>query len=370
MANTHFYSFTRDKGIITFVDETADKSYLFNINRGELTSGATGKPIKSCPAGFGKFLENYYGDDLAVRLMGYARRDPRSYGLPTNANGYLLRDFACLTQIANLFNLLDRAQSLGASVGTSYWRVLSLESLRELEKYFKDFAKYCRSTENPTLGGFLNEDGAIYFAARHNLDKYHLTDDDVKFIYERRNDIPADKIPVAAYHIARGLRTFAGNSTMGYLRRYFELADKLGIDPPKEDFYRSFINMTREYEMRKQEIDMATLLRHYDKQREALSFENDKFMVVIPQTTQDFEREANSQHNCVFSMYLSKVLAGDTHVVFVRRKDAPNTSLITCEVRDGYIRQYLLRYNEHPTDDAMLNFRTKYAEHLAKTWRD
>ena len=76
MAVSHAYTFSRNKGIITFIDHDADKSYDFNINTGIMTNASTGRQINSCPAGFGKFLENYHGEDCVVRFMDNARRSP------------------------------------------------------------------------------------------------------------------------------------------------------------------------------------------------------------------------------------------------------------------------------------------------------
>ena len=368
MADTHTYSFTHDKGIVVFVDETAGRSYRFNINSGEFINLNTGKPVKGCPVGFGKFIEKYSGDDLIVRLMYQVRQNARNYSLPVGNNGYILRDFTSLTQIANFFVLLDRAQSLGATVGNRYWSVLNPTCLEELGKYFKDFAKYCRENNNPTLTDFFEDSGAIYFAARNNLDKYHLSRDALTYLYEHRNDFTADKLQYAAYYIGRGLYEFAGGATIGYLRQFFSLCDRLGIEPPKEDFYRSFINFKRDYEMRKKEIDAAALARNYNRKRDALTFEMGNYCVVIPQTTDDFQREADNQHNCVFSIYLPQVVEGKTHVVFVRRKDALDKSVITCEVRNGQIIQFLEKYNRRPTDDELRAFRDAYQRHLAVAW--
>ena len=368
MATSHFYSFTHDRGIVEFTDHDAEKTYRFNINSGEFTNLNTGKPVKGCPVGFGKFIENYCGDDLIVRLMYQVRQNARAYGLPTGNNGYLLRDFTALTQIANFFVLLDKAQSLGATVGHRYWRVLDPTSLEELAKYFKDFAKYCRENDNPTICDFFENGGAVYFAARNNLGKYHLSDDALNYLYEHRYELSDDKIQYAAYYMARGLYEFTGCSTIGYLRQFFSLCDKLGVEPPKEDFYRSFINFKREYEMRKKEIDAAALTRNYNSKRNALTFEMGDYCVVIPQTSDDFKQEADSQHNCVFSTYLSQVVEGKTHVVFIRRKDALDKSVITCEVRNGYINQFLERYNCRPTDNDLLAFRDAYQRHLADNW--
>lgn len=368
---SHTYTFSRNKGIITFVDMDADKSYNFNINSGILSNAATGKQLNSCPAGFGKFLERYDGEDCVVRFMGKVRRDPREYGINVDRNSYTLRNISQMAEAVEFLTLLDRVQSLGAKIGDRYsWRVFSASSLRELTENFKDFAKYCRETNDPTVSDFLNEDGAQYFIRRHNLNKYHLTQEMQMAIYNQRSNIPAADIPYYAYYLGRGVYDFfdGNNSAFNYIRNFLDLCRKLGIEPPKEDFFRTYINLRREYRMRKKEIDAAALLRNYAAKREALTFEQGDFEVIIPQTSEDFKAEADAQHNCVFSMYLEKVINGDTHVVFVRRKDNPSKSLITCEVRNGQIWQFLARYNSRPSDPALLEFQRAYQAHLNSLW--
>ena len=70
-------------------------------------------------------------------------------------------------------------------------------------------------------------------------------------------------------------------------------------------------------------------------------------------------------------MYLDKVIKGETYVVFIRSKNNPSASLITCEVnRSGEIWQYLTRFNNRPTDEAQIAFKHQYQEHLWEAWNN
>lgn len=369
MATSHTYSFTHDKGIITFTDHDTDKSYDFNINTGIMTNTVTGKQINSCPAGFCNFLEQYNGDDCVIHFMHRVRRDPRYYGIHTE--GYTLRNISRMAEVVDFLTLFDKARSLGATIGSNhFWRVFDPDSLRELNIHFKDFAKYCRETDNPTIADYLNMDGTQYFIRRNHLDNYHLTPEMQYEIYEQRHKFPAEEIPYYAYYLGRGVYDFFGGNTLAfnYIREFLEICKKLEVEPPKEDFFRSYINFKREYQMRKKEIDNAAIIRNYACKREALTFEDENFMVVIPQTREDFKAEADAQHNCVYSMYLNEVIDGKTHVVFIRRKNNPTKSLITCEVRNGKIWQYLEKFNNRPSDSALIDFKNAYQAHLDEMW--
>lgn len=371
MAVYHTYSFSHHKGIITFTDHDVNRSYDFNINTGIMTNATTGRQINSYPVGLSNFLDRYDGEDCVVRFMGKARRNPRAYGIPADNNNYTLRNISRMANVVELLTLLDRAQSLGATIGDNYaWRVFQPNYLRELNTYFKEFAKYCRETVKPTISDFLNEDGAQYFIRRHRLDSYHLTPEMQMAIYNQRSSIPVEDIPYYAYYLGRGVYDFfdGTNNAFTKIHDFLNLCEKLGVEPPKEDFFRSYINLKREYQMRKKEIDAATIIRNYADKREALTFENEDFMVVIPQTSDDFQAEADAQHNCVFSMYLDRVINGYTHVVFVRRKDNPTQSLITCEVNNGKILQFLEKYNNCPTDPTLIAFKAAYQMHLNDLW--
>lgn len=96
-----------------------------------------------------------------------------------------------------------------------------------------------------------------------------------------------------------------------------------------------------------------------------LRFEDDNY-IVIPLTTRDmFHNEAEYQHNCVERLYMESVATGDTHVVSIRRKDNPNMPYITCEVNNNHkIVQYLLRFNNRPTNEKDLEFKAIYQNYL------
>ena len=68
------------------------------------------------------------------------------------------------------------------------------------------------------------------------------------------------------------------------------------------------------------------------------------YIFVYPKSTQDIKDEAVQQNNCV-SSYISDVINGHCHILFLRRKEEPEKSLVTVEVRNGQICQALQRFN-------------------------
>ena len=119
---------------------------------------------------------------------------------------------------------------------------------------------------------------------------------------------------------------------------------------------------------RKKELDDKRLFNNQLKHKEALTFSYGNLETIIPLTCDEFHEEAEAQHNCVESMYLEKVINGETNVVFVRQKNEPNKSYITCEVRSGQIIQFLLKYNRSVTEDIDNEFRKEFQKYLNSMW--
>ena len=74
------------------------------------------------------------------------------------------------------------------------------------------------------------------------------------------------------------------------------------------------------------------------------------YVFIYPSTTQDIKDEAIQQHNCVAD-YIDDVVNGQCHIIFMRKKDNPDKSLVTCEVRKNKIVQALQSYNDPLTHE-------------------
>lgn len=77
-----------------------------------------------------------------------------------------------------------------------------------------------------------------------------------------------------------------------------------------------------------------------EKQLRKLNFIHEKefgdYIVIVPQTQEDKIEEGRQQNNCVGSYYDSSIISGDNFIFFLRKKDNPTKSYITCR----YFRLY------------------------------
>lgn len=151
------------------------------------------------------------------------------------------------------------------------------------------------------------------------------------------------------------------------VRELFIYAEYLEVEVDRKEFFKQYMALKKCYNVSKAEYDKIALEKNQLKHK-ALAFENDFFEVVIPTTEEQFKKEANAQHNCVYSAYYPRVIDGKTNVVFIRRKDDIDTSYITCEVENGRIRQYLAKHNNSVRDSLAIEFKILYAEHLKEWW--
>lgn len=149
------------------------------------------------------------------------------------------------------------------------------------------------------------------------------------------------------------LKTFEAMDEMDYLltelldycRMMKELSNKFEKYP--KHFLTTFRIATRNYHRLQKEFEEEKFKARINKDYE-YGYEGYKF--IYPMSTQDIKDEASAQNNCVAS-YIDSVINGDCHILFLRKKDALDKSLVTIEVRNNRIVQAKRRYNYPVTQE-------------------
>lgn len=88
------------------------------------------------------------------------------------------------------------------------------------------------------------------------------------------------------------------------------------------------------------------VLKRIDK----LAFEKDGLMIVAPKTIGEIVQEGKNLNNCV-ATYTDRVLRGETVILFVRKKDAPEESYYCLEYKSKSIIQCRGNRNTNMTDE-------------------
>lgn len=162
------------------------------------------------------------------------------------------------------------------------------------------------------------------------------------------------------------IKTFKAVEDMGFLiRELYDYADMMNQLSPKYDKYpRHFLTThkiaCRNYNRMKKEFSEELFKKRINKQYEC-SFGD--YIFIYPESTQDIKDEATMQNNCVAS-YIDKVIDGKCHILFLRKKNKPDESLVTIEVRNNHIVQARRRFNDDVTTEdqkAIDAFNKKFA---------
>lgn len=363
------FTVTRDKNIINFLAEGKEQPYAFDINTGILYS-LKSKPLKNYPSGL-KTCITHNTNDFVLFIM--AQMLDRGYNYHDGCS-WKLADFQ---EYADLLIIADKINSLGYEyTRDDAWRV-DKRTLRLIGENFKDFARFVKETDEDraTITNFMYNYFPVIWAEKHGIEVNEIVTPDIcRQIMEA--DFSDEQIEYLIKCFRRGVPYFYMNSYNGLiyisdfirtLREYYFHCEELNLKYDK-DFFRGVALANRMYQTHKKEIDNRKIAEQMNKH--SYDFEDDNFTIVVPQTTDDFFKEATAQNNCVYNLFMPKVAKGDTNVVFIRKKSNPSKSYITCEITNrGQIRQYYLANNNSvKRDTAEYDFKVALQNWLNENW--
>ena len=202
----------------------------------------------------------------------------------------------------------------------------------------------------------------------YQLEYISLTDDDINKILNRESYNYVDGTyhyysyfnklideygynPKALLLYLDALKTFEAIEDIYYLLSEIEdYARMMNTISSKFDKYpRNFLTThkiaCRNYNRLKKEFSEEIFRTRINKDYEC-SFGDYQF--IYPDSTQSIKDEAVAQNNCVAS-YVDKVIDGECHILFLRKKSNLKESLVTIEVRNNHIVQARRRFNDPVT---------------------
>ena len=353
--------FEKEKNILMIYVDGKEKPYKIDIEKG-IVYGIKGNPVKSTPAGMPSAFRSLCQRNNLIKLI-------------YNIHEHYGANYANLSKWVDYLIFWDKVDSLNSGrVSTSCWEMTNKMYVEFANSHFKDYAKWIKDNNSLSLEKFYNERGFELWCKKYNVyPDEHISVDILKAIMINDSVFDTDeKVRYALYQAHRGVFDFGYSYsytfTIDKLQEYFAYCEALEKEYEKGDFIKAYVGTRRQYLFRKKELDDKRLFNNQSKHKEALTFSYGNLETIIPLTCEEFHEEAEAQHNCVESMYLEKVIDGETNVVFVRQKNEPNKSYITCEVRGGNIIQFLLKYNHRVTEDIDNEFRKEFQNYLNSMW--
>ena len=147
------------------------------------------------------------------------------------------------------------------------------------------------------------------------------------------------------------------------------------------DYARMMVEMDRRYDRYPKSLKMShdiaaknyrvqrsqILAGKYEKVKEGLKkyeWEHGEYVVIVPPTMCSVVQEGASLNHCVAS-YVDGMVNGEYAILFLRKKDAPEKSLVTLQVRDDQVSQARGQSNRAPTREEQ-EIIEKFVASLAK----
>ena len=143
------------------------------------------------------------------------------------------------------------------------------------------------------------------------------------------------------------LKTFeAINDMKCLIHEIYDYARMMSTISNKYDKYpRHFLTThkiaCRNYNRLRKEFSEELFKKYINKDYECTYKD---YVFIYPSCTQDIKDEATAQNNCVAS-YIDRVIDGNCHIMFLRKIDSPDKSLVTIEIRNNKIVQAKRRFN-------------------------
>lgn len=148
--------------------------------------------------------------------------------------------------------------------------------------------------------------------------------------------------------------------TVNYLVDYLNMNTQMGAT--KIDKYPRHLHTTHDITVR----NFNAFKVEHDKEkfnkvrREDLEYIQKDYSILYPKCYTEIQKEGAQLSHCVAS-YVDKVIKGGTHILFLRKSNKLDESLITVEVRNEVIVQFKGAYNRNLSPEEM-EFLNRYAK--------
>lgn len=126
--------------------------------------------------------------------------------------------------------------------------------------------------------------------------------------------------------------------------RMAELVYPNGFDKYPPNIQEWHDGVTKLYEKQKIKFDDEKYKKLIDTKFEYEAKEKDGFCIIYPKSTGDIQAEGTALCHCVGS-YVNYVLNGSSIILFMRKKEEKDTSLVTIEIKNNRISQARGKYN-------------------------
>jgi hypothetical protein len=340
--------------------------------------GLKGKPVKDLKSQLRGYtldqLFDFFDNQKYAKFLKYIQRE----------------ESKCCTTLTNVGTILDRVSKyadIEQIYSAGFEDIISLDGRCKFPYKIIDIPKsLIKVAKNNkvkisvnAIKHWKNNPDAHYIG--YNLQYISLTDDDVNNIWSsdwynyRTGCFSYFNMLIDDYgYNAKALflyidtlKTFEALEDMHFImKELYDYANMMKTISTKYDKYpRNFLTThkiaCRNYNRLKKEYPEELFKKRINKNYEYTCGE---YRFIYPDCVQDIRDEAVQQNNCVAS-YIDRVIDGKCHIMFLRKKDNPDKSLVTLEIVHNKIVQARRRFNDPVTledQEAIDKWNKKYAE--------
>lgn len=137
---------------------------------------------------------------------------------------------------------------------------------------------------------------------------------------------------------------------------YLSMAERLELDLKNtailfpKNLHRAHDNLARQIKIYKDKL-LEKQIELAKERRKYLCYENEEYFCRPAASTDELIAEGRTLHHCV-ATYAEQYASYKTHIVFIRRKSAPDTPFVTMEIGlDNHVIQARAEHNHIPDDD-------------------
>lgn len=219
-----------------------------------------------------------------------------------------------------------------------FFKKFNIEVTIVLERYFINDYKLMESIVNEIL----NEKYDIEYVRELIVDITHGSFSDYGTLVNQYKYEPKALIGFILGYL-KPFENLGVRESLQLLRDYYSMANGIGRNVKKYPKYLKSMHdiITANYNSFKKKYD-EKLFENLMKPE--LEFEGKEFCIIIPRNSKELVREGTSNCNCV-SSYVDRILRNETYLMFLRKTDNKENSLVTLEYQNNSIIQAKGSYN-------------------------
>jgi hypothetical protein len=377
---------SKEKNLLKFENNLNDLKYTYDLNTGDFLNEKTRKNLLNIPDKIYNNLKTTNlipgnNNNIALNNCLNMLRVYRNSFLSEKEHISQLNTILPAIQFVEKLGNLDINTDIGVCTAfflDYYNKVINLDN-----NFFKKFLFYLKENyfdnynDFYTLGAYYKDFKKIYkykeFVKEWKIENVFNDNDEFKnnfYNYFNNRPIAGEEKEVIVYYLKHKklykmiqAAPILQEAYFSLIMKLLEMCDFLEIFPPKEEFYKIYPEILKEYENIKFSYDREKFVENQNKFD--LHYENELFQIVVPLSKEELIEEGRSQHNCVGN-YGDRIINNYVKVVFVRDKKNINKSLVTCDINSdtGKINQFLLTYNQGNLSKELKDFKTEYQKYL------